>query len=238
MNINRIISLTKKEIRSYFNVPSGFVAIASYGIFAGLLYVKTAFLTGDGSMRGFFDTLIWLLLILVPVLGMGSLASEKKSNTIEILYALPILKSEIVLSKFVALYFMCLLSLGVTLIIPVTLLFISTPHITTIIVSYIGLLLISGMMCSIVILFSSVTSNSIIAFLISILTIFCMLVLGSNLFTSILPRVSHSILYLISPTQQATPFFKGIIDLRSIVFFLSIIMFSLLITNRLISKSR
>src|SRR3989338_6528401 len=99
-NFNKynVTLLLKKELAYYFNNPFGYIACAIFAAFAHFMFVKDLFLIGDGNMNQFFAVIVWLLLIFVPVIGMRIYSEEKKSNTIEILYSLPITRLEIIVS--------------------------------------------------------------------------------------------------------------------------------------------
>ena len=218
---NIVQVLVKKELGYYINNPFGYIAICLFGIFANFIFIKDLFLINDGSMKPFFEMLVWLLLIFVPVVGMRLFADEKKLKTMELLLSLPVTISEIVSAKFLALSIFCFATLSVTFLIPIVLLFISHPHIPTIIVSYSGVIMLIGLFSSITLFFSSRTSSQIIALLSSLLTIFILLVMDSGFFTSLVPTFIKNIFVFISPLNYLEAFYKGILDLRSVIFFLS-----------------
>lgn len=221
ISFQKVAHLIKKELSYYFNNPFGYIAVILFAVFAHFMFVKDLFLIGDGGMGQFFEVVIWLLLIYVPVIGMRIYSEEIKSNTIEILYSLPITFSEIILSKFLTIFLFCSVGLMLTAIIPVMLLFIAQPHIPTIVVSYIGLLFLVSLFSSVSVFFSSLSESQIISFLSTILTLFFILVLGSDFLINVIPLPLQTLLVLFSPISHLGNFFKGIVDIRSIIFFIT-----------------
>jgi len=214
-------NLLKKELSYYFNNPVGYIIAVLFAIFANFLFIKDLFLRGDSSMRPFFDLLPWLLLIFLPALTMRIFAEEKRVNTIEVLLTLPISETSLVLAKFCALLIFSLLILALTFLIPLTLTFIGKPYLPEITVAYGGAFLLSASFIAVSLFFSSSTKNQIVAFLSSVLTIFFLLLLGSDFFASFIPRFLQENLNTFSPLYHYSNFLKGLVDLRSLLYFIS-----------------
>ncbi|OGK15246.1 hypothetical protein A2690_00545 [Candidatus Roizmanbacteria bacterium RIFCSPHIGHO2_01_FULL_39_12b] len=235
---NIILSLTKKELGYYFNNPFGYIAATLFGIFASFVFVKDIFLVGDGSMRQFFEILVWLLLIFVPTVAMRLFSEEKRLKTLELLLSFPVTIEEIVLAKFLSLIVFCFIAVTLTFSIPVSLFFISSPPVSTIIVSYLGVFMFIGFLGSVSLFFSSRTTSQIVALLSSVLVSFVFLVFGSDFFGSFLPLSLKNILVFMSPLNYLDFFYKGIIDLRSVIFFLTFILVFLVSSYLSIRKNR
>jgi len=173
-------------------------------------------------MRPFFNFLPWLLLIFIPALTMRILSEEKRTNTIEILLTLPISETQIVISKFLALVTVSGIGLLLTIGLPISLSVITKVYLPEI--------LLAGFYISLSMFFSSQTKNQVVAFLGSALTIFFLLVLGTDFTANVLPRVIHDFLIYFSPFNHLSNFVKGLIDLRSIFYFVSFIVMFLFLT--------
>lgn len=231
-----MMTLFKKELSYYFNNPIGYIVAVLFAIFANLLFIKDLFLRGESSMRPFFDLLPWLLLVFIPALTMRIFSEEKRTNTIEVLLTLPTIETEIVVAKFLALAVFSWLIFILTLSIPITLAIIGKPAVWEMIVSYFGALLLTASFISISLFFSSLTKNQIIAFLSSVLTIFFLIVLSGDFLVSFIPRFIQEAVSSLSPISHYESFLKGLIDVRSLFYFLSLMILFLFLTVVTIEK--
>lgn len=220
-----MFTLYKKELSYYLNNPIGYIIIVIFAIFANFMFVKDLFLSGSGSMRPFFGFLPWLLMIFIPAISMRSISEEKRNNTIETLLTLPISEIQIVLAKFLALLTLTVIGLMLTLGLPITLYILTNTefgrlYIPEVVSGYIGLVLLSASFISISMFFSSQTKNQVIALIMSVLSLFFLIVLSSD-FLTFLPRIVQDALVAISPLLHLQNFTKGVIDVRSLFYFLS-----------------
>lgn len=223
-------TLYKKELRYYINNPIGYIIAVLFAVFANFLFVKDIFVVGSASMRPFFSLLPWLFLIFVPALTMRILSEERKNNTIEVLLTLPVSETQIVLAKFFALCTLIGLALLLTMGLPISLLFLTKLYIPEIIVSYIGSLLLAGVCISVTLFFSSQTKNQVVAFLSSVITLFVLLVLGTDFMASVFPKIILDFLNYFTPQYHLANFVKGVVDLRSVMYFVTLIAVSLFLT--------
>ncbi len=218
-----MLNLYKKEFAYYLNNAIGYIVIVLFAVFANFLFVKDIFVVGSASMKSFFGLLPWLFLIFIPALSMRIFSEEKRSNTIEVLLSLPISETQIVLAKFLALLTLSSISLFLTLSLPVSLAFVSKLYLPEILVGYLGAVLLAGAFISLSLFFSAQTKNQIIAFLMSTIVIFLITLLSTEFFGNILPKTIQDFLVYFSPIYHMENFIKGIIDLRSLFYFLSLI---------------
>lgn len=217
-------ALYKKELMQILNSPVGYSVPIVFALFLGYLFMKDVFVIGSASLKPFFGVAPWLLFILIPALSMRSLSEEKRSNTIEVLLTLPISESSIVLAKLLSLFTITALTLGLTLSIPLVLGFISSLYIPEIIVGYIGLLLLSLLYLSFSLFVSAKVANQIASFSLSVLVLFLMTTLSSDFLANILPKTIQDVLIFGSPLLHLDNFVKGIIDLRSLTYFILLIV--------------
>ncbi len=230
MNKSLIFTIYRKELSYYFNSSVGYIAIALFAVFANFLFMKDIFLASSASMRTFFATLPWLMMIFVPALSMRSIAEEKRSNTIETLLSLPISETQIVVAKFFALLTVVSIGLGLTLSVPLWLAQVSALYIPEIIVAYLGIVLFASALVSLSMFFSSQTSNQVVAFLFSVIATFFLLVLSTQFVSSVVPKGIQDSFMLLAPINHMDYFSKGLIDIRSIVYFVSFTLVFLFLT--------
>ncbi len=224
-------TLLKKELQYYLNNPIGFIVIILFSLFANFLFLKDLFVSGSASMKPFFGTLPWLLFIFIPALSMRMFSEERKTNTIEVLLTLPLSESKIVLAKYICVVLLSGIALLLTALIPLSLAFYSQLYIPEVIVGYLGSMLLVSAFTGISLYFSNITKNQIVAFLASTLTLFCLLGMSTESFTSFLPKYIQDALSIFGLLNHYLNFIKGLIDLRSVIYFTSMTFLSLFITT-------
>ncbi len=229
-------ALYKKEVMQLLNSPVGFTVPIIFALFLGYLFTKDVFVIGSASMQSFFSVAPWLLFILIPALSMRSISEEKKTNTIEVLLTLPLSESQIVFAKCASIFSIVAITLGLTLSIPLVFGFLAKLYFPEIIVGYIGLLLLSLSYLSFSLFVSSKLSNQIAAFAVSVITLFLITTLSSDFLSSILPKVAQDFLLFASPILHLENFAKGIIDIRSTLYFVIFTLVFYLLTIKELKK--
>ncbi len=228
-------SLLKKELSFYLNNPLGYIVIILFAVFANFMFVKDIFVVGSASMRPFFDILPWLLMIFIPALTMRMISEEKRTNTMEVLLSLPVSETQIVVSKFIAVWILTLIGFVLTLGLPISMYVLTGQvggriYLPEVFVGYLGELLLAASFIAISLFYSSLTKNQILAFLASVITIFFLIIFSTDFVAGVLPPVLQSVLNYLSPIVQLSNFVKGVIDIRSIFYFLSFTALFLFLT--------
>ncbi len=100
MNIKTILTIARKEFFSFINSALAYTIIVPFLLLSIFIYTRQVFVTGEASLRPYFDLLPWFLLLLSPALSMKLMTDEYKGNTIELLFAHPVSELEILLGKF------------------------------------------------------------------------------------------------------------------------------------------
>lgn len=229
-------NLYKKELNYYLNNSIGYIIITLFAIFANFFFVKDLFVIGSASMKSFFYITAWFLVIFVPAFTMRTISEEKRINTLEVLLTLPISETEIVLAKFLSL--LTLLGIGfiLTLSLPISLFFVSNLYLPEIIIGYMGMIFLGSVFVAISMFFSSLTKNQVIAFLSSVIFLFITLLLGSDFLATVLPKFILDFLNYYSPLYHLQNFIKGLIDLRSVFYFVSLTAIFIFLTITSLEK--
>lgn len=222
-------SLFKKELNFYLGNPVGYIAVILFAAFANFLFVKDIFVVNSASMQPFFSLIPWLFVIFIPALTMRVISEEMRTNTLEVLLSQPVSELEIVVSKFLAIFTLSAIALGLTLALPISLSFLAKMYLPEILVAYIGVLLLAGSFISLGIFFSSLTKNQIVAYLSSAVVAFLILVIGSDFAGAFIPKFVLDFLNTFSPLYQLDPFTKGLFDLRGAFYFVSFAIVFLMI---------
>ena len=242
--MRQFLSITKRELISYFATPVAYVFITIFLLLSGLLtfYLGNFFEIGQASLGSFFEWHPWLYLFLVPAITMRLWSEEKKSGTIELLTTLPVSTSNIVLGKFMAAWLFTLLALILTFPMWITVNYLGNPDNGVIMASYIGSLLMSGGYLSIGIFISSLTKNQVIAFIVSVTVCFLFTVSGLpivlDFFSSWAGEAITDVIASFSFLANYSDISRGIIDFRTLVYFLSLIVLFLYLNVITLDNSR
>jgi len=227
--MNTILNITKRELNGYFATPVAYVFIVIFLLMAGLFtfYMGAFYERGQADLSAFFDWHPWLYLFLIPAISMRLWAEERRNGTIELLMTLPVSVTQTVVGKFLAAWIFTGIALVLTFPMWVTVNFLGKPDNGIIITSYLGSLLMAGGYLSIGSCISSLTKNQVIAFVVSIAVCFLFTVSGLpivlNFFSSWTPQALLDTIASFSFVSNFTDLTKGVIDIRNIIYFLSLI---------------
>ena len=177
----------RRELKSYFNSPVAYIVILAFLGVTHWLFFRTFFLDNQSTLRPFFSLLPWIFLFLGPAITMRAWAEEKKLGTIEVLMTFPVREREAVLGKFLAAFLFLVITLGLTISLPLTVMFIGYPDPGPILGGYLGACLLGGTYLAIGLFASSLTENQIVAFILAIVLGFALLVIGEDVVLFSLP---------------------------------------------------
>ncbi len=231
-------TLYKKEMLQYLYSPTGLIVIVVFALMANFIFVKDIFAQQSASMRPFFIFTAWLFSVLVPALCMRSFAGEKQNNTIETLLTIPLHERQIVLAKFFSVLTMVALSLLLTMGLPLSLSSIAGLWIPEVLVGYIGLLLIAGLYTSISLIVSLKSESQVVAFFVAAVILFLISSFSSDFVSSFIPRVVADFLSSFAPFSYLDVLIKGVIDIRSLVYFGTTVPFFLFISTKELQKRK
>ena len=225
-----ILEIAKKELRYFFDQPTGYLLL---GVFTGLLYyffLKTFFIDRFVSLRQLFQWLPWFLTVLVPAVTMSSFAKENEVQTIEYILTKPIKKVELIIGKVLGasafVFFGILLTTPLLVVLPR----LGTLDYGEALTSYLGSLIFILATVSIGVAVSSFCKNQITAFIFAVLIIFGLNIISSGLFTLNLPINLANFLGSISLIDHFRSIIRGVLLLEDLGYFLILIMVSYLLT--------
>jgi len=174
----------------------------------------------------------WMFLFFVPAITMRLWAEEKKLGTMEILMTMPVRDHEVVLGKFCASFAFLILTVALSFPLAITVLALGDPDGGPIIGSYLGVLLMGGAYLAIGLFISSLTENQIIAFIVSIVVIFGLILIGEDIVLFSVPEFFVPIFSYLSLGGHFDSIGRGVIDSRDLIYYFSVIGFFLYLNVR------
>jgi ABC-2 type transport system permease protein len=241
-------SIFRKELNLFFSSVIGYVVIILFlmlnGLFLWVIPNNNNILEfGYASLDKYFEMAPWVLLFLIPAVTMRSFADEFRGGTIEMLFTKPVTTFQIVCGKYLA-----SLVLVIAAILPTLLYIVTVSKLATqgsvldyggIAGSYIGLTMLAASFTAIGVFASSLTSNQVVSFLISLFLCY-LLYMGFD-FIANMKSVEGTLDYLLSLIGMAFHYdalSKGVIDSRDMVYFLTIIFFFIIMTKTALESYR
>ncbi|MGN1269400.1 MAG: ABC transporter permease [Clostridia bacterium] len=222
-----MFAIYKKELKSYFLSPIGYVAIGVFMLVFSLFFSLTTISSRAYDMGAlYFYTAMYGLLIIVPIITMRMFAEERKNGTEQLLLTSPKSITQIVLGKFFAAVTLIAIILVISLVYYAILSFFKAPNIVLVLVMMLGFLLVAMAAIAIGMFISSLTENQIIS---AVITIVFFVV------SWFLPNISDkfSIINLMSNYQK---FPAGLISMTEVTNLLGLavvfILFTIIIMQR------
>jgi ABC-2 type transport system permease protein len=232
--MRQVTPIFKREFVGYFRTPVAYIFLVAFLIISVALAFSRFggfFKAGVASLESYFGFFPWLFLIIVPAVGMRLWSEEKRSGTAELLFTLPVTTLEAVVGKFLAGW--AFLALAVLLSFPmaITIGYLGSPDWGVVVTSYLGAILMAGGYLGICSLTSALTKNQVVSFIVSLAVCAVLVFLGYSGFTSLLehflPVGVAGAISNFSFITHFSPMVRGIVDAKDVVFFLSIMGFTL-----------
>lgn len=161
--MKRSLTIARRELSSYFYSPIAYVALGSFLLACGILFWRDFQPGMPASMRTIFEWMVWVLILIVPLLSMGSLAQEWSSGTIETLMTAPVGETDVSVGKFLGALLFFVILLAPTLIYVVLLKAYSGVDLGPIFSGYLGIFLVGALFLSVGLFCSSLTRSQVVA---------------------------------------------------------------------------
>ncbi len=233
-----MLTIAKREFRSYFDSPVAYVVICLSFLGLGLMFFQFdgGFWAEDrASMNNLFKYVPpGLSMLVVPVVTMGLIAEEKRSGTLEMLITLPVKDSDVMLGKYIGALGLVLTLLLATLVYPIAM-FWKPWHLGSldwgpVQSAYLGLILFSAAAVAIGLLVSSVTDSQAVAFFITFFVLLIAWYLGRG--ADWMGGTLGEVLRYVSFETRMAGFMRGLVETRDIVYFGSIAALCLVLAFR------
>lgn len=236
--------IIRRELASTFTSPVAYVFMVIFLLLNGFFTFTAGgfFERGEAALTSFFMWHPWLYLILVPAVGMRVWAEERRAGTLELLLTFPISAWQAIVAKFLASWIFLAVALALTFPIVITVNVLGDPDNGQILTGYLGSLLLAGAYLAITCMTSAMTRNQVVAFIVSVVLCLFLILAGFNPVTDLLTRwASPGFVDAVAAFSVMTHFDgfqKGVIALRDLVFFLSVIGFALCATGVVLRNHR
>ena len=217
-------SVFRRELRGYFSTPLAYVFLVIFLFFSSYMaFQQNFFEMREASLRVFFQSMPLLFIFLGPALAMRLWAEERRTNSIELLFSLPVTVPQAVLGKFFAAWSVLVLGLTLTFPMVMTVAYLGRPDAGPIAAGYIGSVLLAGAYLAIGSFFSSLTRSQVIAFVLAVVGCALFLFAGSPSVTGALAQVVPmglvSAVEGVSFQSRFESILRGVIELRDVAFF-------------------
>jgi ABC-2 type transport system permease protein len=252
--VNNVLLICRKELKSYFASPIAYAVLADFALVFGVAFytatrdmVRYSFqaqMMGQMSQMNVNDQIIRPLLgfaatvalFLLPMITMRLVAEEKRSGTIELLLTSPVTDSGIIIGKWLGAMLLYACVLGMSML-SIAMLFIwGRPDFKPVLVAYLGLLLQGGCLLAIGTWISTTTKDQIVAVVVTFhLSLFLWLL---SWFTAFGSSIGSQVANYLSIVTHMENFSKGVVDLKDVVFYVSLIFFALFVALRQVESLR
>ncbi len=255
--MRNVLTIAGREVRSYFASPVAYVLLAVFLALGGYFFyaLLTAFNQSlqiyammrnpellqrfnlnEMVIRPLLQNMSVLLIFLVPAITMRMFPEEKRAGTYELLLTSPVRVSEIVLGKFLGGLVLVLLMVALSGFFGVLLSVYGNPERPMMLAGYLGLALMAIAFLAVGTLISSFTDNVVIAY---VGTLFALLLLYTiGWLGETLSGVAGALVKYASITDHFQELLKGIIDTRELVYFGTLLVVSLFLTQRSVESVR
>jgi len=252
--MRNVIVIFKKEMKSYFASPIAYLLLTIFAVIFGFFfYTATRYFVLQGMqmqmmgrgmpmdvneyvIRPLLTNASVIGLFLIPMITMRLVAEEKKTGTIELLLTSPVYDVGIILGKWLGamMLFLCILGMSV---INIAMLFAwGKPDLKPVLVAYLGLILQGGCLLAIGTFISTLTRNQIIAGGVTFFV--CLLLWLLSWFTAFDSTATSQVISYLSIITHFDNFAKGLLSVKDVVFYLSMIFFALFLTARSMESLR
>ncbi len=232
-----MFAIYKREMRTYFTTPAGYIFMAIFLCAAGFIFSLTTLQEQSTDVSLYFQILMIAYIVLIPLLTMRSFAEEKRNKTEQLLLTAPVSLWSLVLAKFLAAFTLFLGTVAVSSLFFVTLGMYGDPNWGRILGCTVGMILIGVCFIAIGMFLSSLTDNQFTA-AVTTIGVLCGLVVLAMLNGILDSYVLRLVLDWVSSYSRYTNFTMGIFDFSSAVYYLSMCGVFLFLTVRVYEKRR
>jgi len=217
-------SIARKELSAYFGSPIAliFVGVFLVATLATFFWVDAFFARNIADVRPLFRSMPVLLILLVAALTMRQWSEEQREGTLEVLLTLPVRRASLVLGKFLAVVGLVAVALALTLFLPVTVSLLGDLDWGPVLGGYLAALLMASAYAAVGLFASSRTDSQIVALIVTVLLCGALYLVGTRLVTDLAGSTLGEALRGIGTGSRFESIERGVIDLRDLIYYLSL----------------
>ncbi len=227
-------TLTKRELRSYFDSPAAYVVMSVFLLFTGWFFGTTLFLENSASLRSMFDLIPFIFLFFIPAITMSTFAEERRAGTLELLLTMPVRDWQVIVGKLLAVVLFLMASASLTLIYAISIAAMGDLDAGATTGGYLGFILLGTASSAVGIFASSLTRNQIVSFILGFGIIFVLFLLDK--ITPFVPGSIAGILQYLGTDFHYKNLLRGVIDSRDVLYYVSLTILACLLTSYSMSR--
>jgi gliding motility-associated transport system permease protein/gliding motility-associatede transport system auxiliary component len=222
--MKQVMSLVRKELNSYFGSPMALIFVGAFlaATLFTFFWADAFFSQGTADVRSLFRWMPILMIFLVAALTMRQWSEEQQSGTLEILLTLPARQVQLVLGKFLAAMILVAVALALTLFVPISISLLGNLDWGPVLGGYLAAILMAAAYVAIGLFISSRTNNQIVALILTVVVGGLFYLVGSSGITAFFGDRVAEILRAIGSGSRFESIQRGVIDLRDLVYYLSL----------------
>lgn len=232
-----MLAIMRREFKSYFSSPIGFVYLAVFYILSGFFFFSTNLMYGTTDMSYLFSNLYTIIMFLIPILTMRLLSEEKKQKTDQLLITSPVSLFSLVMGKYLSALLVFTTGIAVTILYAVVLASFTPIEWAVFLGHLIGLFLLGASLIAIGMFLSALTESQVIA-AVSGFAVMLLLMMIDPLAQFTSNKILSSVLSGLSFSSRYNTFTLGIIDFSGVLFFVSVSAVFIFFTIRVFEKRR
>lgn len=231
-------AIFRREMKAYFTSPIAYIFIAVFYVYTGYFFVMGNIYSGTTEMSNLFATVFTIMMFMLPLLTMRLFSEEKKQKTEQALLTAPVNLFEIVFGKYLAAMVVFLISMGIYVVYAIVLYGMAgNLSVATFLGNMLGLLLLGMSFISAGIFVSVLTENQIVSAIVAFILNMLMYMIDF-IAASVNVAPIKSALQSLSFYTRYYEFTTGIINIGSVIFFLSVAFLFNFLTVRVLEKRR
>ena len=230
-------AIFRREFKAYFRTPLGYVILAVAYFFTGYYFFTYNMYGGTTDFTRLYSLLFSVVLFLIPVLTMRLMSEEKKSRTDQLLLTAPISRFAIIIGKYLSALCVFLIAIAGTLAVAGIASFYGRVDWPCVIGNFLGLFLLGVAQIAICLFLSSITESQVIAAVLGFaVSLFLMLVDAVSYVAS--SPVLQKVFAYMSFQERYSPFTLGIVELKNVIFFLSVAALFCIFSTAVLERKR
>lgn len=174
-----MFAIYKKELKNYFINMTGYIFIGFILAITGIFTTLINLISTYPSFENVLSNITIVFLLIIPILTMRSVAEERHSKTDQLLYSLPVSVTQIVLAKYLAMFTVFLIPVGIIGLYPLILSIFGTVYLGTAYGALLGFTLLGAALIAVGMFMSSLTESQVIAAVTSFGVIFAMYLMSA-----------------------------------------------------------